>query len=60
MEGKGPQVIDLAGAMTGLREQLSDQRVGSRVVIVLPPELAQGDDTLVVVVDILAVIDHSK
>ncbi|MDU0967876.1 MAG: hypothetical protein E7A62_01040 [Actinomycetaceae bacterium] len=59
-EGKGPQVIDLAGAMTGLREQLSDQRVGSRVVIVLPPELAQGDDTLVVVVDILAVIDHSK
>ncbi|MBD3688688.1 hypothetical protein H8R18_03820 [Nanchangia anserum] len=59
-EGKGPQVIDLAGAMTGLREQLYDQRVGSRVLIVLPPEQAKGDDTLIVVADILAVIDTTS
>ncbi|MDO4613521.1 MAG: hypothetical protein Q4B10_05600 [Actinomycetaceae bacterium] len=55
--GKGPQVIDLARAMPGLREQLSDQRVGSRVLIVVPPEQAKGDDTLIVVVDILAVLE---
>lgn len=59
-EGKGPQVIDLAGAMTGLREQLSDQRVGSRVIVVLPPEQAKGDDTLIVVADILAIIDSTN
>lgn len=58
--GRGPQVIDLAGAMTGLREQLSDQRVGSRVLMVLPPEQAKGDDTLIVVADILAVSEKTS
>ena len=34
-------------------EALVDQRVGSRLVVTIPPELATGDDTLVAVVDVL-------
>lgn len=48
-----PQVIDLSTAMPGLVEALVDQRVGSRLVVTIPPELATGDDTLVAVVDVL-------
>ncbi len=50
-----PQVIDLSSAMTGLREALVDQRVGSRLAVTIPPELATGDDTIIVAIDILAV-----
>ena len=48
-----PRVIDLSTAMPGLAEALVDQRVGSRLVVTLPPELATGDDTLIAVIDVL-------
>lgn len=48
-----PRVIDLSTAMPGLVEALVDQRVGSRLVVTIPPELATGDDTLIAVVDVL-------
>ncbi|MGO3796043.1 MAG: FKBP-type peptidyl-prolyl cis-trans isomerase [Pauljensenia sp.] len=48
-----PRAIDLSTAMPGLVEALVDQRVGSRLVVTIPPELATGDDTLIVVVDVL-------
>lgn len=48
-----PRVIDLSTAMPGLVDALVDQRVGSRLVVSLPPELATGDDTLIAVVDVL-------
>ena len=40
-------------AMTGLKQTLVDQRVGSRLAISIPPDLANGDDTLCIVIDIL-------
>lgn len=48
-----PQLIDLSTAMPGLVQGLTDQRVGSRVAITIPPELSTGEDTMIVVVDIL-------
>lgn len=48
-----PRIIDLSTAMPGLVEALVDQRVGSRLVVTIPPELATGDDTLIAVVDVL-------
>lgn len=49
-----PQMIDMSTAMPGLVQALTDQRVGSRIAITIPPELATGEDTMTVVVDILA------
>lgn len=49
-----PELIDLSTAMPGLVQALADQRVGSRVAVTIPPDLALGDDTVVAVVDILA------
>lgn len=48
-----PEVINLATAMKGLATALVDQKVGSRLAITIPPDLAAGDDTLCVVIDIL-------
>ena len=42
-----PEVINLGTAM------LVDQKVGSRLAITIPPDLAAGDDTLCFVIDIL-------
>ena len=39
--------------MKGLATALVDQKVGSRLAITIPPDLAAGDDTLCVVIDIL-------
>ena len=48
-----PQLISLDTTMAGLRDALTDQRVGSRIAVTIPPDQAEGDDTLCVVVDIL-------
>lgn len=39
----------------GLRDGLLDQNVGSRVLVLVPPEVGIGTDSLIAVVDILAV-----
>ena len=39
--------------MKGLATALVDQKVGSRLAVTIPPDLAAGDDTLCVVIDIL-------
>ena len=49
-----PERLDMATIMPGLQQGLVDQRVGSRLAITIPPDLAEGDDTLCVLVDILA------
>lgn len=48
-----PAVVNLNTAMKGLANTLVDQKVGSRLAITIPPDLAAGDDTLCVVIDIL-------
>lgn len=48
-----PEVINLGTAMKGLATGLVDQKVGSRLAVTIPPDLAAGDDTLCVVIDIL-------
>ena len=48
-----PEVINLGTAMKGLATALVDQKVGSRLAVTIPPDLAAGDDTLCVVIDIL-------
>ncbi len=48
-----PVMIDLASSMPGVRDALVDQRVGSRLAVTIPAEMATGEDTLFVVVDIL-------
>ncbi|MDO5034693.1 MAG: peptidylprolyl isomerase [Actinomycetaceae bacterium] len=49
-----PKAINIAEAMPGVRLALIDQRVGSRVAITIPPEMASGDSTVTMVVDIIA------
>lgn len=48
-----PESLDLEETMPGVRNALVDQRVGTRLAITIPPQLAQGDSTLMMVVDIL-------
>ena len=48
-----PQVIALDDAMPGVRMALLDHRVGSRLAVTIPSEMASGDDTLMMVIDIL-------
>lgn len=48
-----PEVVNLNTAMRGLVSALVDQKVGSRLAITIPPNLAAGDDTLCIVIDIL-------
>lgn len=48
-----PELVPLAEAMTGLREAVTDRRVGSRLAVTIPADLATGDDALCVVIDIL-------
>jgi peptidylprolyl isomerase len=51
--GAVPRTVAIDDTFPGLRDALVDQRVGSRVLVVVPPELGAGTDTLVLVVDIL-------
>lgn len=48
-----PELINLKDAMPGISQALIDQRVGSRIAVTIPPDLATGDDSLAVVIDIL-------
>ena len=52
-----PVALTLDGVMTGLRDGIVDQHVGSRVVILIPSADAAGDGDRIAVVDILAVLD---
>jgi len=54
--GKGPFTIEIGigKVIKGWDEGLVEQTVGSQVLLVIPPGLAYGDQTLVFVVDILA------
>lgn len=49
-----PERVRLSELMPGLRPLLIDQKVGSRLAITLPPDQATGDDTLCIIIDILA------
>ena len=50
-----PERLDLATSMPGLSLGLLDQMMGSQVLLVVPPAEAAGTDTLVFVVDVLAI-----
>lgn len=55
-----PELIALADAMRGLREAVTDRRVGSRLAVTIPADLATGDDALCVVIDILGTESHRE
>lgn len=56
-DGQVPRTVDLGDTFAGLRDGLVDQTVGSRVLVVVPPAEGTGNQTLVFVVDVLAVSD---
>lgn len=49
-----PQSIDLQAAFPGLQVALLDQKVGSRIAVAIPAEMATGEMPLMMVIDILA------
>lgn len=49
-----PTTAGVGELAEGVRLALLDRRVGSRVLVVVPPGLGDGEHTLVVVVDVLA------
>ncbi|MDO5700357.1 MAG: hypothetical protein Q4P36_02660 [Bowdeniella nasicola] len=49
-----PVAVDLDDAMAGVRAGILDLRVGTRVLLVVPPDQGNGSDTMVLVVDVLA------
>ena len=55
--GTGAVSVDLSTVMEGLRDGLADQKVHSRVVVLIPSAEAAGDGDRVAIVDILAVMD---
>lgn len=57
--GGKPVMIDLENVMKGLGSGLVDQRVGSRVVVLIPSSQAQGTGDRIAVVDILGISDES-
>lgn len=52
-----PRSVLVDETFSGLRDGLTDQAVGSRTMIVVPPALGTGSQTLVFAVDILATGD---
>lgn len=54
-EGMLPTTIPFTGLIPAWQNGLVDEQVGSRVMLITPPELAYGTDTLVFVIDVLAV-----
>ena len=54
-----PSMVSLEDAMPGIRDALVDQRVGSRLAVTIPAEMATGADTLFVVIDILGAMPAS-
>ncbi|MGM0384421.1 MAG: FKBP-type peptidyl-prolyl cis-trans isomerase [Actinomycetota bacterium] len=53
-DGAVPASVAIDGTFPGLRDGVIDQRVGSRVMLLIPPARAIGTDSLVMIVDILA------
>lgn len=53
--GLGPVTVSLADVMQGLQEGLADQKVGSRVAVLIPSSQASGEGDRIAVVDILAI-----
>jgi len=53
--GSLPVTIPLVDRIPGLQDGLVDATVGSQVLLVVPPAQADGTDTMVFVVDVLAV-----
>ncbi|HLS14411.1 MAG TPA: FKBP-type peptidyl-prolyl cis-trans isomerase, partial [Beutenbergiaceae bacterium] len=49
-----PATIAFTGLIKGWQNGLVDARVGSQVMLVVPPEQAFGEDTLVYVIDVLS------
>lgn len=49
-----PKQLDMSNALVGVSQNLVDITVGSRVVLSLPAEQAQGTEPVVVVIDVLA------
>jgi peptidylprolyl isomerase len=54
-DGSLPVTIPLVDRIPGLQDGLVDATVGSQVLLVVPPAQADGTDTMVFVVDVLAV-----
>lgn len=54
-EGSMATQVGVGELVLGLDQGLIDQTEGSRVILIVPPELAYGEDTLVFVIDLLAV-----
>lgn len=52
--GAVPATITVNDTFPGLRDGIADQTVGSQVMLLIPPALARGTDSLLMVVDILA------
>ncbi|MDO5747138.1 MAG: hypothetical protein Q4P66_05725 [Actinomycetaceae bacterium] len=55
--GEGPTLIDIDKTYVGLKDTLPDQKVGSRLVLVIPAEQAKGDHAVIVIMDILGILD---
>ncbi|UFU04392.1 FKBP-type peptidyl-prolyl cis-trans isomerase [Ruania suaedae] len=53
--GEGPTTIAFTGLIEGWQNGLVDAPVGSQVMLIVPPSQAFGEDTLVYVIDVLAV-----
>lgn len=53
--GALPMTIPLVDRIPGLQDGLVDATVGSQVMLIVPPAQADGTDTMVFVVDVLAV-----
>ncbi|GAB2594202.1 FKBP-type peptidyl-prolyl cis-trans isomerase [Pseudactinotalea suaedae] len=58
--GSVPVTIPLVDRIPGLQDGLVDAAVGSRVLLVVPPAQADGTDTMVFVVDVLAVTSQAE
>ena len=56
-DGQVPRSVLVDETFSGLRDGLTDQTIGSRTMIVVPPSLGTGSQTLVFAVDILATGD---
>ena len=59
-EGMAPTTIPFTGLIQGWQDGLVDETVGSEVMLVVPPDQAFGTDTLVYVIDVLAVTSPAE
>lgn len=55
--GGVPATVAIDDVFPGLRDGVIDQRVGSQILLYVPPSASLGSESLVIVVDILAAYD---